>query len=220
MIDSTVIGEIAVGLWESFYMTILSTLFAYIIGLPLGIFMVVSDKGGIMPMPILNKILGIVINILRSVPFIILLVFLLPFTRVIVGTAIGSVPTIVPLVIASFPFVARLVESSIKELDAGIIEAAQSMGATNFQIITRVMIPESVPSLLNGVAIALTTILAYSAMSGIVGGGGLGKIAINEGYYRQKTEKMIIPVALLVILVQIFQEIGNKASKKSDKRIR
>ena len=182
MLDAQFWKDIAFGLWETTYMVFLSTLFAYILGMPLGVLLVVTDEKGLKPIPWLNKTIGFIVNILRSVPFVILLIMIIPFTRFLVGTASGSFPTIVPLTVAAFPFIARLVEGSLKELDGGIVEAAKSMGATNMQIVTKVMIPESVPSLINGAAIAITTILSYSAMAGICGGGGLGKIAINEGY--------------------------------------
>ena len=201
-------------------MTLVSTAAAYLIGLPLGVLLNISDKDGIRPMPVLNKILGFIVNFLRSVPFLILLVFLIPFTRMIVGTTIGSTATIVPLIVAAAPFVARMVESSLKEVDPGVIEAAQSMGAKPIQIITKVLLPEAKPSLLVGAAIAVTTILGYSAMAGFVGGGGLGTIAINYGYYRYQNNMMIVTVLLLVIIVQVFQEIGMLISKKSDKRIK
>ena len=167
------------GTLQTLYMTLVSTAAAYLIGLPLGVLLNISDKDGIRPMPVLNKILGFIVNFLRSVPFLILLVFLIPFTRMIVGTTIGSTATIVPLIVAAAPFVARMVESSLKEVDSGVIEAAQSMGAKPIQIITKVLLPEAKPSLLVGAAIAVTTILGYSAMAGFVGGGGLGTIAIN-----------------------------------------
>lgn len=211
---------IAFGFWETTYMVFLSTLFAYILGMPLGVLLVVTDEKGLKPIPWLNKTIGFIVNILRSVPFVILLIMIIPFTRFLVGTASGSFPTIVPLTVAAFPFIARLVEGSLKELDGGIVEAAKSMGATNMQIVTKVMIPESVPSLINGAAIAITTILSYSAMAGICGGGGLGKIAINEGYYRYIFARMIVPVIILVVIVQVFQTVGDKLSRKCDKRIR
>lgn len=207
------------GVGETLYMTLVSTLFSYIIGLPMGIAMVVTDKDGIAPFVSFNKVLGIIINIVRSVPFLILLISVIPFTRLIVGTSIGSSATIVPLVIAAAPFIARLVESSLKEVEKGVIEAAQSMGCSSMQIITKVLLPEARPSLTVGSAIAITTILSYSAMAGIVGGGGLGDIAIRYGYYRYQENIMLITVALLVVIVQIFQEIGMKIAKKSDKRI-
>ena len=208
------------GTLQTLYMTLVSTAAAYLIGLPLGVLLNISDKDGIRPMPVLNKILGFIVNFLRSVPFLILLVFLIPFTRMIVGTTIGSTATIVPLIVAAAPFVARMVESSLKEVDSGVIEAAQSMGAKPIQIITKVLLPEAKPSLLVGAAIAVTTILGYSAMAGFVGGGGLGTIAINYGYYRYQNNMMIVTVLLLVIIVQVFQEIGMLISKKSDKRIK
>ena len=208
------------GTLQTLYMTLVSTAAAYLIGLPLGVLLNISDKDGIRPMPVLNKILGVIVNFLRSVPFLILLVFLIPFTRMIVGTTIGSTATIVPLIVAAAPFVARMVESSLKEVDPGVIEAAQSMGAKPIQIITKVLLPEAKPSLLVGAARAVTTILGYSAMAGFVGGGGLGTIAINYGYYRYQNNMMIVTVLLLVIIVQVFQEIGMLISKKSDKRIK
>ena len=206
------------GLLETLYMTIVSTLLAYVIGLPLGVIMVVTDKDGIYPLVTLNKILGVIINLVRSIPFLILLIAVLPFTRFVVGTTIGSTATIVPLVIGAAPFIARLVEASIKEVDKGVIEAAQSMGATSFQIIYKVLIPEAKPSLIVGSAIAITTILSYSAMAGIVGGGGLGDIAIRYGYYRYQNDVMLVTVAVLVLIVQAFQEIGMKLAKINDKR--
>ena len=220
MLDAQFWKDIAFGLWETTYMVFLSTLFAYILGMPLGVLLVVTDEKGLKPIPWLNKTIGFIVNILRSVPFVILLIMIIPFTRFLVGTASGSFPTIVPLTVAAFPFIARLVEGSLKELDGGIVEAAKSMGATNMQIVTKVIIPESVPSLINGAAIAITTILSYSAMAGICGGGGLGKIAINEGYYRYIFARMIVPVIILVVIVQVFQTVGDKLSRKCDKRIR
>ena len=213
--------EIPLAIWETIYVTILATLFAVIIGIPLGVLLVSGDKDGVLPLPKwLMHILDIIINLLRSVPFLILMIMVFPLTRVIVGTTVGTPASIVPLVIAAFPFVARLVESSLREVNPNIIEAAQSMGATPFQIITKVMIPESMPSLILNITIAITTILGYSAMSGIIGGGGLGKIAINYGYYRYKYLVMLISVVLLIVLVQVFQVVGNKLALKLDKRIR
>lgn len=207
------------GLWETLYMTLVSTLFSYLIGLPLGVALVITDKDGVTPLPIFNKTLGIIINLIRSIPFLILLIAVIPFTRFLIGTSIGSTATIVPLVIAAAPFVARLVESSLKEVDKGIIEAAQSMGCSLMQIIGKVMLPEAIPSLIVGSAIAITTILSYSAMAGIVGGGGLGDIAIRYGYYRYQKEIMFVTVVLLVLIVQLFQEVGMKIAKVGDKRI-
>lgn len=219
MFDSAVWSMVGRGILESLYMTIVSTFFAYVLGLPLGIIMVVTDKDGIYPLRILNWILGLVINILRSVPFLILLVVVIPVTRFIAGTTLGSTATIVPLVISAAPFIARLVESSMKEVDKGVIEAAQSMGASSMQIITKVLLPEARPSLLVGSAIAITTILGYSAMAGFVGGGGLGDIAIRYGYHRYQSDIMLVTVALLVIIVQGFQVAGMKLAKIGDKRI-
>ena len=208
------------GILESLYMTLVSTFLAYLFGLPLGLVLSVTDKEGIRPVRPLNAVLGFLVNLLRSVPFIILLVAIIPFTRKIVGTSIGSTATIVPLVVSAIPFVARMVESSIKEVDAGVIEAAQAMGTPTFKIVTKVLVPEAMPSLLTGAAIAVTTILGYSAMAGFVGGGGLGTIAINYGYYRYQTDVMLVTVALLVIIVQVFQEIGMRIAHKADKRVK
>ena len=214
-------NDFPLAIWETIYVTLLSTLFAIIIGLPLGVLLVAGEKGGVLPLPkALMKVLNVIINLLRSVPFLILMILVFPLTRLIVGTAVGTVASIVPLVIASFPFVARLVESSLREVNPNIIEAAQSMGASPMQIIIKVMIPESVPSLLSNFTIAITTILGYSAMSGIIGGGGLGKIAINYGYYRYKYLVMFAAVVLLIILVQIFQSLGTHLATKSDKRLK
>ena len=207
--------------WETFYVTVLSTLLALVIGLPLGVLLVTGEKDGILPLPAwLMHVLNVIINLLRSIPFLILMIIVLPLSRALIGTAVGTTATIVPLVAAAFPFVARLVESSLRELDSNIIEAAQSMGATPSQIIWKVMIPECVPSLIQNVTIALTTILGYSAMSGIIGGGGLGKIAIDYGYYRYKYLIMIVAVILLIILVQLFQSLGTYLAKRSDKRLK
>ena len=214
-------NDFPLAIWETIYVTLLSTLFAIIIGLPLGVLLVAGEKGGVLPLPkALMKVLNVIINLLRSVPFLILMILVFPLTRLIVGTAVGTVASIVPLVIASFPFVARLVESSLREVNPNIIEAAQSMGASPMQIIVKVMIPESVPSLLSNFTIAITTILGYSAMSGIIGGGGLGKIAINYGYYRYKYLVMLMAVILLIALVQIFQSVGTHLATKTDKRLK
>lgn len=213
-------SETAMAIWETLYSTILATALAYVIGLPLGVLLVVGEPGGVRPLPgWLMSVLNFVINILRSVPFLILMITAIPLSRAIIGTAIGTPAMIVSLVIAAFPYVARLVESSIRETDRGVIEAAQSMGATPFQIIRKVMLPEAKPSLISGFTIALTTILGYGAMAGIIGGGGLGKIAINYGYYRFKSIVMWAAVIMLVILVQIFQSTGTRLTVKSDKRI-
>ena len=208
------------GLGETMYMVVVSTLLAYVFGLPLGVILAITDEGGIAEVKILNKILGFIVNMLRSVPFLILLVALLPFTRSIVGTTIGSTATIVPLVIGSAPFIARMVESSLKEVDGGIIEAVQSMGTPNMQIITKVLIPEAKPSLIMGAAISITTILGYSALAGFTAGGGLGAITVNYGYYRYQDDVMLVTVLVLVLIVQIFQEVGMYITRKTDKRIR
>ena len=218
--DATTINMLKTGIWETFYMVLLSSFLAYVIGMPLGIILVVTDTDGIHPIPLLQKILGLVINLMRSVPFLILLFIVLPLSKIIIGTRIGSPAIIIPLTIAAAPYIARVVESSFREIDAGVIEAAKSMGASTWQIIWKVLVPESKPSLLLGAALAITTILSYSAMAGFTGGGGLGAIAINYGYYRYEPELMWIAVILLVVMVQIIQEIGTRLSKKSDKRIR
>ena len=214
------VSMILTGLYETLLMTAASSFFSYVIGIPLGVLLVVSDTNGIKPMPVLNSVLGSVINLIRSVPFMILLIMVIPHTRLMVVTSISPVAVIPPLVIAAAPYIARMVESSLKEVDAGVIEAAKSMGASNMQIIFKVLLPESKPSLLVGAAISVTTILGYSAMAGFTGGGGLGTIAINYGYYRYQTDIMFITVAILVILVQIIQEIFMRSSKHSDKRVR
>ena len=213
--------EIPLACWETVDVTVLATAFAVILGLPLGVLLVVGEKDGVRPLPKgVMHVLNVIINLLRSVPFLILMIMVFPLTRLIVGTAVGTVASIVPLVIAAFPFVARLVEGSLREVNPNIIEMAQSMGASPFQIIVKVLIPESVPSLISNFTIAITTILGYSAMSGIIGGGGLGKIAINYGYYRYKYLVMLIAVVLLIVLVQIFQSVGTHLSVKSDKRLK
>lgn len=218
---SILASEFPMAVWETLYVTVLSTAFAIVLGLPLGVLLVAGEKNGVLPLPAwFMHILNVVINLLRSVPFLILMILVFPLTRLIVGTTVGTVASIVPLVIAAFPFVARLVEGSLREVNPNIIEAAQSMGATPFQIITKVMIPESVPSLISNATTAVITILGYSAMSGIIGGGGLGKIAINYGYYRYKYLIMFIAVILLIVLVQIFQSIGTRLAAKSDKRLK
>ena len=214
------IADYGFAIWETFYVTVLSTAFALVLGLPLGVLLVAGDKDGILPLPgWLMHLLNIIINILRSVPFLILMICVFPLTRIIVGTTVGTKATIVPLVVAAFPFVARLVETSLRELDEGVVEAAQSMGATPLQIITKVMVPESMPSLVANVTIAATTIMGYGAMAGIIGGGGLGKIAINYGYYRFNVVLEFFATALLVVLVQILQTVGTKLAIKCDKRI-
>lgn len=214
-------SEFPTAIWETVYVTVLATAFSILIGLPLGVLLVVGEKDGVLPLPSwLLHILNIIINLLRSVPFLILMILVFPLTRLIVGTVVGTTASIVPLVIAAFPFVARLAESSLREVSPNTIEMAQSMGASPLQIIVKVMIPESVPSLISNATIAITTILGYSAMSGIIGGGGLGKIAINYGYYRYKYLIMLAAVVLLIILVQIFQSVGTHLAAKADKRLK
>ena len=218
--DSTTINMLVKGIWETIYMVFLSSALSYVIGIPLGIALVVTDKEGISPVPLFNRALGLIINLLRSVPFIILLIMVLPITKFIVGKTIGSNATVVPLIIAAAPYIGRMVESSLKEVDAGVIEAAKSMGASTWQIIVKVLLPEAKPSLLVGAAISVTTILGYSAIAGFTGGGGLGDIAIRYGYHRYQTDMMMVTVVLLVIIVQLIQEVAMRMSRKSDKRIR
>ena len=213
--------EMPFALWETTYVTVLATAFAILLGLPLGILLVAGEKDGVLPLPKgVMHVLNVVINLLRSIPFLILMILVFPLTRLIVGTSVGTTASIVPLVIAAFPFVARLVESSLRELNPNIIEMAQSMGASPMQIIVKVMLPESIPSLISNFTIAITTILGYTAMSGIIGGGGLGKIAINYGYYRYKYLVMLIAVIILIVLVQVFQSIGTKLAVKLDRRVK
>lgn len=220
MLNNALVDMLLNGILETLYMVLLSTGISYLIGIPVGVLLYVTDENGICKNKPVNLILGFVVNLLRSIPFIILLVAIIPFTRFVVGTSIGSTATIVPLVVSAAPFVARMVESSLKEVDGGVIEAAESMGATPWEIITKVLLPEAKPSLIVGSAIAITTILGYSAMAGFVGGGGLGTIAINYGYYRYDDRIMLITVVLLVIVVQLFQVIGMKIASKTDKRIK
>ena len=208
------------GLKETLFMTLLSTLFGYALGLPIGITLAVSDKNGIKPNAVVYKILDVIANIIRSIPFLILLILIMPITRLIVGKSYGTAATVVPLTVAAAPFIGRMIESSLNEVDRGVIEAAQSMGASTMNIIFRVLLVEARTSILVGVTIALGTILGYSAMAGIVGGGGLGDIALRYGYYRYEADVMIVAVVLLVVLVQIFQTIGMKISVKLDKRKR
>lgn len=219
MFSREVLEMIRVGIFETLYMTLLSSLLAYVLGLPLGILLVVTDKDGVAPLVVVNRIIGVIVNLFRSIPFVILLVTLMPFTRMIIGTTLGPNALVVPLVIGSAPYIARLVESSLKEVDHGIIEAAQSMGASPRQIVFKVLIPEAMPSLIMGGAIAVITILSYSAMGGFVGAGGLGTIAINYGYYRYQADKMLVTVALLILIVQGIQELGGRLMRRSDKRL-
>lgn len=206
------------GIKETLYMTLVSTLAAYVIGIPLGVILFITDQRGICKNKIIHFVVSAVVNLVRSVPFLILLVAIIPFTRWVVGTTIGSTATIVPLVVAAAPYVARMVESSLKEVDFGVIEAARAMGSTRFQIIYKVLLPEAKPSLVVGAVISLATVLGYSAMAGFVGGGGLGAIAINYGYYRYQTDVMLITVALLVLIVQLFQEVGIRIVNRIDRR--
>ncbi len=208
------------GVGDTLLMTLVSTLFGYILGLPMGIALAVTDQNGIKPNKVVYKILDVIANIVRSVPFLILLILVMPLTKLIVGKTYGSVATIVPLTIAAAPFIGRMIESSLKEVDQGVIEAAQSMGAGTFTIIWKVLLVEARTSILVGVTIAIGTILGYSAMAGVVGGGGLGDIAMRYGYYRYETLIMIVAVVLLVILVQIFQTLGMRLSVKLDRRKR
>lgn len=218
MFSQEVTAMLIRGVGETLYMTLFSTFFGYLFGIPLGIVLTISGNDGIKPNRILYRILDIIVNIGRSIPFLILLILLIPFTRMVVGKSYGSTATIVPLSVAAIPFIARMVESSLREVDPGVIEAARSMGATTSTIVFKVMLVEARTSLIVGVTIALGTILGYSAMAGTVGGGGLGDIAIRYGYYRYETKIMIVTVVLLVILVQILQMIGMVLSVKLDKR--
>lgn len=214
-------AEFPTAIWETVYVTVLAAACAIVIGLPLGVLLVVGEKDGVFPLPgWLLQTLNVIINLLRSVPFLILMILVFPLTRLIIGTVVGTAASVVPLVIAAFPFVARLAESSIREVSPNTIEMAQSMGASPLQIMVKVMIPESIPSLISNATIAVTTILGYSAMSGIIGGGGLGKIAINYGYYRYKYLIMLAAVVLLILLVQIVQSLGTYLAAKADKRLK
>ena len=216
--DSKTIMLLAEGLRETVYMTLVSTFLGYVIGLPVGILLTVTDKDGIKPNAFIYRILDVIINIMRSIPFLILLILLIPFTRFLVGKSYGTTATIVPLVVSAAPYIARMVESSLKEVDAGVIEAARSMGASNWMIVFRVLLVEAKTSLIVGATITLGTILGYSAMAGTVAGGGLGDLAIQYGYYRWRTDIMLMTVALLVILFQIFQMIGMKLASVLDHR--
>ena len=218
MWDNATITMLLEGVRDTLYMTLASTFFGYVLGLPLGVILAVTDKDGIKPNAFIYKILDIIVNILRSIPFLILVILVIPITRAIVGKTYGSTATVVPLVIAAAPFIARMVESSLKEVNGGVIEAAQSMGAGTFTIIWKVLLAEARTSLLVGVTIALGTILGYSAMAGVVGGGGLGDIAIRYGYYRYQTDIMLVTIVILVLLVQIMQWVGMLLSKKLDRR--
>lgn len=218
MLDETIRNMLLEGTVATLYMTLLSTFFGYLIGLPMGIILAVTDKEGIRPNAVVYRILDFIVNLTRSIPFLILLILVMPLTKLIVGQSYGAVATIVPLTIAAAPFIGRMVESSLKEVDKGVIEAAQSMGAGTFTIIWKVLLAEARTSLLVGVTIAIGTILGYSAMAGVVGGGGLGDIAIRYGYYRYETDIMIVTIVILVVLVQILQGLGMMLSKKLDRR--
>ncbi len=218
MFTPEVIEMIKQGIYETLYMTLVSTFFGYLIGLPMGVLLCVTGKDGLKPNAVIYKVLDVIANIVRSIPFLILLILLIPFTRLLIGQSYGSTATIVPLVAAAIPFIARMVESSLKEVDAGVIEAARSMGASTFRIIIKVLLVEARTSIITGATIAIGTILGYSAMAGTVGGGGLGDIAVRYGYYRWQTDIMIVTVVLLVVLVQIFQSVGMLVANRLDKR--
>ena len=213
-------AEIGLGIYETFYMTLASTLLGYVIGLPLGVILIVTRRDGIRQNLAVNQVLGVIVNIMRSIPFLILMIAIIPFTRFVMGKSYGSTATIVPLTMAAFPFISRMVESSLAEVDGGVIEAAQAMGATPLQIIRKVYLPEATPSLISGAAIVATNILGYSAMAGSVGGGGLGAIAINYGYYRFNAEVMVVCIAIMVVLVQAMQLVGTRLSVQLDHRLR
>ena len=206
------------GTLDTLYMTLVSTAIAYLIGIPLGVILVITRRDGICPAPKTNAVLGTIVNIMRSVPFLSLIIVLIPFPRLVAGTSIGATATIVPLIVGAAPFIARMVESSLLEVDAGVVEAAQAMGASPWQIVTKVLLKESVPSLVTGAAIALTTILGYSAMAGAVGGGGLGDLAIKYGYHRYQTDVLLLTLIILVLLVQVIQALGNAVAKRIDHR--
>ena len=218
MFDQQTVEMLLVGVWDTLYMTVAATFFSYVFGMVMGVVLVICRKDGIRPNALVYNVLDVVVNLTRSFPFLILMIAVIPFTRFLVGTTIGNNATVVPLVLAAAPFVARLVESSLLEVDNGVVEAAQSMGASTWQIIVKVLLPEARPSLLNGSAVSAITILGYSAMSGAGGGGGLGKLAIMYGYNRYQTDIMVITVVLLIIIVQAFQSFGNWATRRSDKR--
>lgn len=220
MLSNQMIGLLGVSIWETIYMVIISTVLAYAIGLPIGVVLNITSKDGICPNRAVNSVLGVIVNVFRSIPFLILLIWMLPVTQAIVGTMVGPTSVIVPLVVSAAPFVGRMVESSLNEIDKGVVEAAQSMGSSSWQIIYKVLIPESKPSLIIGAAISVTTILGYSAMAGIVGGGGLGAVAMNYGLYRYDDQIMFITIVIIVVIVQIFQEIGMMTAKKLDKRLK
>ena len=214
-------SEYGFAVWETLYALALEVVFAYVIGLPAGVLLVTGEKEGIHPLPgWLMKLLNAGINLLRSVPFLILMIIVLPLSKILVGTKVGTIATIPPMVIAAFPLVARMVESSLREVNQGVIEAAQSMGASTWQIVTKVMLPEATPSLISGATITIGTILGYGAMSAALGGGGLGKMAIQYGYYNFQFIVMWAAVIGLILLVQIFQSAGTKIAASCDKRLK
>ena len=208
------------GTLETLYMTLVSAFFAYVLGLPMGVVLTITKPGSIAPAPRFNAVFGWVVNILRSLPFIILMFFIIPFTRALVGTSIGATAALVPLTLSAAPFIARMVEQSLEEIDHGVLEAAQCMGATRWQIVTRVLLVESVPSLLRGLSISLITILGYTAITGSVGAGGLGNIAFRYGYQRYQTTVMYATVVLLILLVCIIQILFDRLARRADKRNR
>lgn len=218
MFNEALVALLWEGTVDTLYMTLASTFFAYVFGMMMALVLVVTRANGLAPHPVIYRILDVFVNLTRSFPFLILMIAVIPFTRWLVGTTIGNNATVVPLVIAAAPFVARLIEQSLLEVDRGVIEAALSMGASTWQILYKVYIPEAMPSLINGSAIAATTILGYSAMSGAVGGGGLGKLAIMYGYNRYQNEMMFATVILLIVIVQVLQSFGDWATHRSDKR--
>ena len=220
MLNQALIDLLWEGTLDTIYMTLVSTFFSYVFGMIMAVILVITRADGIRPHPVIFRVLDVIVNLTRSFPFLILMIAIIPFTRWLVGTTIGNNATVVPLVVAAAPFVARLIEQSLLEVDSGVIEAAQSMGASTWQLIWKVFIPEATPSLINGSAIAATTILGYSAMSGAVGGGGLGKLAIMYGYNRYQNDIMFATVVLLIIIVQLLQSFGDWATRRSDRRIK
>ena len=220
MLNQALIDLLWEGTLDTIYMTLVSTFFSYVFGMIMAVILVITRADGIRPHPVIFRVLDVIVNLTRSFPFLILMIAIMPFTRWLVGTTIGNNATVVPLVVAAAPFVARLIEQSLLEVDRGVIEAAQSMGASTWQLIWKVFIPEATPSLINGSAIAATTILGYSAMSGAVGGGGLGKLAIMYGYNRYQNDIMFATVVLLIIIVQLLQSFGDWATRRSDRRIK
>ena len=220
MLNQALIDLLWEGTLDTIYMTLVSTFFSYVFGMIMAVILVITRADGIRPHPVIFRVLDVIVNLTRSFPFLILMIAIIPFPRWLVGTTIGNNATVVPLVVAAAPFVARLIEQSLLEVDRGVIEAAQSMGASTWQLIWKVFIPEATPSLINGSAIAATTILGYSAMSGAVGGGGLGKLAIMYGYNRYQNDIMFATVVLLIIIVQLLQSFGDWATRRSDRRIK